>query len=93
MVCSAYAYSASIDAAARGMQVKLMPSLVEAWNVLGHCYWKKGDLQTARHCFVGALKKVRASQLASQRVLATRRVLRGSVVSVVCGTVSANDIT
>jgi tetratricopeptide (TPR) repeat protein len=38
--------------------VKLNPSLVEAWNTLGHCYWKKGDLPAAKNCFNGALKRV-----------------------------------
>ncbi|XP_067137612.1 tetratricopeptide repeat protein 5-like [Centruroides vittatus] len=36
--------------------VKLNPKLFEAWNHLGECYWKKGDVQAARNCFEGALK-------------------------------------
>ncbi|XP_025836601.1 tetratricopeptide repeat protein 5-like isoform X2 [Agrilus planipennis] len=35
--------------------VKLDPKLVEAWNELGECYWKKGNLKEAKNCFVGAL--------------------------------------
>lgn len=35
--------------------VKLNPTLVDAWNQLGEVYWKKGDITTARTCFVGAL--------------------------------------
>ncbi|EDO45981.1 predicted protein [Nematostella vectensis] len=35
--------------------VKLEPKLVEAWNCLGECYWKKGNVAAARNCFVGAL--------------------------------------
>lgn len=36
--------------------VKLDPKLVEAWNELGECYWKKDDIEGARNCFAGALK-------------------------------------
>lgn len=35
--------------------VKLEPNLVEAWNELGECYWKRGDVDTATTCFQGAL--------------------------------------
>jgi len=35
--------------------VKLDPKLVDAWNELGECYWKKGDMELARNCFTGAL--------------------------------------
>ena len=38
--------------------VKLDPKLVEAWNCLGECYWKKGDVEAAKNCFVGALGHV-----------------------------------
>uniref|UniRef100_T1J2A1 Tetratricopeptide repeat protein 5 OB fold domain-containing protein n=1 Tax=Strigamia maritima TaxID=126957 RepID=T1J2A1_STRMM len=37
--------------------VKLDPKLVEAWNELGECYWKKGDMESAKNCFNGALSK------------------------------------
>ncbi|XP_075734252.1 tetratricopeptide repeat protein 5 isoform X3 [Rhipicephalus microplus] len=36
--------------------VKLSPKLVEAWNELGECYWKKGQITKARNCFEGVLK-------------------------------------
>ncbi|XP_050050319.1 tetratricopeptide repeat protein 5-like [Dermacentor andersoni] len=36
--------------------VKLNPKLVEAWNELGECYWKKGQITKARNCFEGVLK-------------------------------------
>ncbi|XP_076448963.1 tetratricopeptide repeat protein 5-like [Babylonia areolata] len=35
--------------------VKLDPKSVEAWNNLGECYWKKGDIAGAKNCFTGAL--------------------------------------
>ncbi|XP_013794044.1 tetratricopeptide repeat protein 5-like [Limulus polyphemus] len=37
--------------------VKFNPKLVEAWNELGECLWKKGDVQGARNCFERALKQ------------------------------------
>jgi lipoprotein NlpI len=38
--------------------VKLVPNMVEAWNALGECYWKKGDMAAAKNCFTGALSHV-----------------------------------
>lgn len=37
--------------------VKLEPTLVEGWNILGEQYWKKGDLTGAKNCFTGALQQ------------------------------------
>lgn len=37
--------------------IKLMPSKHEAWDVLGHVYWKKRDLTAARKCFEGSLEQ------------------------------------
>ncbi|KAM4536862.1 tetratricopeptide repeat protein 5 [Odontesthes bonariensis] len=37
--------------------VKLEPGLVEAWNILGEQFWKKGDLAGAKNCFTGALQQ------------------------------------
>jgi len=39
-------------------QVKLNPSLTDAWLSLGNCFWKKGDLVSAKNCFTRALSKV-----------------------------------
>lgn len=39
--------------------VKLDPSSITAWNSLGACLWKKGDLQGAENCFESALELVR----------------------------------
>jgi len=36
--------------------IKLMPSKTEAWDALGHVYWKKGDLAAAKKCFEGSLE-------------------------------------
>lgn len=38
--------------------VKLNPKLVDAWNCLGECLWKKGDVEAAKNCFTGALEHV-----------------------------------
>ncbi|XP_008558120.1 tetratricopeptide repeat protein 5 isoform X1 [Microplitis demolitor] len=35
--------------------VKLEPKLIDAWNELGECYWKKDDIKQAKNCFIGAL--------------------------------------
>lgn len=35
--------------------IKLDPNMVEAWNLLGNGYWKTGDLQNAKNCFLAAL--------------------------------------
>lgn len=39
--------------------VKLDPSLTEAWNNLGECYWKSKDIDAAKNCFTQALTKKR----------------------------------
>lgn len=41
--------------------VKMNPKLVEAWNCLGECYWKNGQVEAARNCFAGALNHVSLS--------------------------------
>lgn len=35
--------------------IKLMPTKVEAWDALGHVYWKKNDLTASQKCFEGSL--------------------------------------
>lgn len=37
--------------------VKLDPSLVEAWNELGECYWKNKNIDGALNCFNSAITK------------------------------------
>ena len=36
--------------------IKLMPSMCDAWNALGHVYWKKQDFEQAKRCFEGSLE-------------------------------------
>ena len=38
--------------------VKLDPAMVEAWNELGEAHWKRGDIDTAKTCFEGAVRLV-----------------------------------
>ncbi|XP_005111071.1 tetratricopeptide repeat protein 5 [Aplysia californica] len=49
-----YKYSPEAEEAL-SRAVKLDPKLVEAWNHLGECYWKKDDVSAAKNCFTGAL--------------------------------------
>ena len=37
--------------------VKLVPTKKEAWDALGHVYWKKQDIEQARKCFEGSLEQ------------------------------------
>jgi len=36
--------------------IKLLPTKQEAWDALGHVYWKKRDLVQAKKCFEGSLE-------------------------------------
>ena len=37
--------------------IKLMPTKVEAWDALGHVYWKKQDIHQSKKCFEGSLEQ------------------------------------
>lgn len=37
--------------------IKLMPTKKEAWDALGHVYWKKRDIEQSKKCFEGALEQ------------------------------------
>jgi lipoprotein NlpI len=39
--------------------VKLNPRLADAWNALGACLHKRGDLEGAKRCFEGGIEHVR----------------------------------
>ncbi|GAB2226642.1 hypothetical protein Droror1_Dr00022457 [Drosera rotundifolia] len=59
--------------------VKLNPSLVDAWLSLGDCFWKKGDLLSAKNCFVLALKKVgQDKKILCQLSMLERKMAQGS---------------
>ncbi|KAL9251867.1 Tetratricopeptide repeat protein 5-like protein [Drosera capensis] len=59
--------------------VKLNPSLVDAWLSLGDCFWKKGDLLSAKNCFVLALSKVgQDKKILCQLSMLERKMAQGS---------------
>ena len=37
--------------------LKLMPTKKEAWDALGHVYWKKNDLEQSYKCFESSLEQ------------------------------------
>ena len=37
--------------------IKLMPTKKEAWDALGHVYWKKNDLEQSYKCFESSLEQ------------------------------------
>lgn len=37
--------------------LKLMPTKREAWDALGHVYWKKNDLAASKKCFESSLEQ------------------------------------
>jgi len=34
-----------------------MPTKKEAWDALGHVYWKKNDFVASKKCFEGSLEQ------------------------------------
>ena len=36
--------------------LKLIPTKRDAWDALGHVYWKKSDLAAAKNCFESSLE-------------------------------------
>ena len=49
--------------------VKLEPNLVNAWIELGECYWKRGEVETAKTCFEGALSHVMTSSFVDKQLM------------------------
>jgi Tfp pilus assembly protein PilF len=48
--------------------IKLDTNLLSAWNELGFCYWKRGDVSGAKNCFlknVSCCKKEKNNYVAS----------------------------
>ena len=37
--------------------IKLLPTKKDAWDALGHVYWKKQDLHQSKKCFEGSLEQ------------------------------------
>jgi tetratricopeptide (TPR) repeat protein len=59
--------------------IKFSPSLVEAWNTLGCCYWKKNDLASAKNCFTCALGKQKNVTSLQQLSMLNRGLARTSL--------------
>ncbi|XP_037412850.1 tetratricopeptide repeat protein 5-like isoform X1 [Triticum dicoccoides] len=58
--------------------VKLNPSLVDAWLCLGNCIWKKGNLASARNCFLLALSKGADKKILCQLSMLERSMAQSS---------------
>lgn len=58
--------------------VKLNPSLVDAWLCLGNCIWKKGDLASAKNCFLLAPSKGADKKILCQLSMLERSMAQGS---------------
>ena len=59
--------------------LKLMPTKKEAWDALGHVYWKKADLEQSQKCFESSLEQDENN----------KEILRN--LSMVCRQVQTND--
>eukprot|EP01114_Cavostelium_apophysatum_P000615 TRINITY_DN10563_c0_g1_i1.p1 TRINITY_DN10563_c0_g1~~TRINITY_DN10563_c0_g1_i1.p1 ORF type:complete len:317 (+),score=54.93 TRINITY_DN10563_c0_g1_i1:32-982(+) len=49
--------------------IRLDPALIDAWNCLGECFWKKDDLISAKNCFMGAMDQAKTPNKVSLRRL------------------------
>lgn len=54
--------------------IKLMPTNTQAWDALGHVFWKKQDLEQAKKCFEGSLEQDENNKTALRNL---SMVLRG----------------
>ncbi|XP_042458483.1 tetratricopeptide repeat protein 5-like isoform X4 [Zingiber officinale] len=59
-------------------QVKLNPSLADAWLSLGNCIWKKGDLPSAKNCFSLSLSKGPNKKILCQLSMLERSMAQGT---------------
>ena len=58
--------------------IKLMPTKAEAWEALGHVYWKKRDLEQARKTFEGSLEQDDKNKVALRNLSMVYRQLEVS---------------
>ncbi|XP_057542784.1 uncharacterized protein LOC130821146 [Amaranthus tricolor] len=58
--------------------VKLNPSLTDAWLSLGNCFWKKGDLLSAKNCYNRALSKGLDKNVLCQLSMLERKMAQDS---------------
>ena len=55
--------------------IKLLPSKFEAWDALGHVYWKKQDLAAAKKCFEGSLEQNQSNKEALRHLSMVLRMI------------------
>lgn len=55
-----------------------MPTRSEAWDALGHVYWKKRDIEQAKKCFEGSLEQNDQSKVALRNLSMVYRMLEKS---------------
>jgi len=58
--------------------IKLMPTKQEAWDALGHVYWKKRDLEQSKKCFEGSLEQDENNKVALRNLSMVFRMLKTS---------------
>ena len=57
--------------------VKADPSLVDAWNALGECFWRKGEVDLSEHCVRRGLENGRSAHGLRMLSMILRRTKRG----------------
>ena len=57
--------------------VKFNPKLTGAWNELGECYYKKGDMQSAKNCFNNSLNYNKKDKVALRSLSMLMRQFSG----------------
>lgn len=55
--------------------IKLLPTKFEAWDALGHVYWKKRDLASAKRCFEGSLEQNESNKQALRHLSMVLRMI------------------
>lgn len=58
--------------------IKLMPTKTEAWDALGHVYWKKRDIEQSKKCFEGSLEQNDKNKVALRNLSMVFRMLEHS---------------
>jgi len=58
--------------------IKLMPTKTEAWDALGHVYWKKRDIEQSKKCFEGSLEQNDKNKVALRNLSMVYRMLERS---------------
>lgn len=54
--------------------IKLQPKRYDAWNSLGQCLWKKGDLVQARNCFLESINQMKNKEALLELSILMRQI-------------------